>query len=202
MAQNPYVAMIAKAFGGNVPGLGQLDQLGGLGVNAVGRNANAALNKKMFVGANQAGATLSNGLAPTYTGLCLSNPAASGKNLYLGRVTGAFVVAPAAFIGVGLIQGFAAGGVTAHTTPVTPTPVLIGDATVPVGKVDAACTIVGTPSWLKWLWANSATAGSGVFTMDLEGAVVIPPGGYVAVGTLLAVGPTAGFIGSFEWIEA
>lgn len=202
MGQNPYGAQIALKAGTTVPGFAALDLLGGLSVNALGRNAAGAFGKKLFAGANQAGATLSNGLATTYTGLCLSNPAASGKNLYVGRVTGAFVVAPAAFIGIGLIQGFVAGGITAHTTPVTPTPVLIGDATIPVAKVDAAATLVGTPAWLKWLWASTATGGLGTFSQDQEGAIVIPPGGYIAIGTLLAAGPTAGFIGSFEWIEA
>lgn len=201
MSQNAYLAMIAKLAGGNVPGLAQLDAAGGLLVNQLGNNGVLAAAAKLFLGANQAGATLSNGLATVYTGLCLSNPAGSGKNLYVGRVSGACAVAVTGQIALGIISGFAVGGVTVHTTPVTPLPALVGNAAVPVAKVDAACTLVGTPAWLQWLNANTAANADTSFSVDLEGGIVIPPGGYVAIGSLLAAGPASGFVGSFEWNE-
>ena len=201
MGQNAYVAMIAKIFGGNVPGLGQLDQLGGLQVNSLGFNAPAAFGKRMFLGANQVGATISNALATVYTGLCLSNPAASGKNLYVGRVTGCLGVAATGQVVLGFISGFLAAGITVHTTPVVPVPGFIGDPTVPVGKVDAACTLVGTPAWFEWLTSNTAANSDASFSTDFDGSIVIPPGGYLAIGSLLAAGPAAGFAGSFEWTE-
>jgi hypothetical protein len=201
MAQGPITTAGAQAFNSTKMSFQRLDPAGGLVSNAVGAKSVPSFAGQLFVGASQAGATLSNGLATTYTGLCLSNPAGGTKNLYVRRVVGAFVVAPAAFIGVGLIQGWLAAGVTVHTTPITPTPKMINNVTVPVGKVDAACTLVGTPSWADWLWGNGATAGTGTFLHDLEGGVIVPPGGYVAVGSLLAAGPTAGFVGSFEWLE-
>jgi hypothetical protein len=201
MPQNPFVATIAKAFGSNVPALGQFDQLGGLNVNSVGSKTLAASGLKSFVGANQSGATISNALATTYTGLCLSNPAASGKNLYVRRITASLVVAITGQIGLGLIAGFAAGGVTVHTTPVTPKSSTIGNAATPVAKVDAACTIVGTPYWHKWLGANTVANSDGFVTVDEEGGIIIPAGGYIAIGSALAASPSSALLGSFEWAE-
>lgn len=155
----------------------------------------------LYSGANQSGVTTSAGLATTYAGLCLSNPAASGFNLSVRRVRGAFIVAPATVTGINLIIGYAAGGITAHTTPVTPTPGLINGSTVPVGKLDAACTLVGTPTYYGPLAETASATSLLAFSEDVEGAILIPPGGYMAIGTTIA-GPAAGFMGGIEWTEA
>lgn len=160
-----------------------------------------ALAGVMGYAANQSGATLSAGLATTYTGLCLSNPAASGKNLALGRVSGQINVAPAALTAFGLIVGFAAGGITVHTTPVTPKNGILS-ATPPalVGLADAACTLVGTPVWQDWISELTSATGSLSFTRDYSGSLIIPPGGYVAIGASIA-GPTAGLLAGISWEE-
>lgn len=156
--------------------------------------------------ANQAGATTSIGLATTYTGLCLSNPAASGKNLAIMRVAGTFNVAPAALTSIGLIVGFAVGGITAHTTPLTPTNGLIGTlvANPLVGLADAACTLVGAsanaPSWARWIAVTPAATSVLSFNDDVAGALIIPPGGYCAIGTSIA-SPAAGLLASMTWEE-
>ena len=38
------------------------------------------------------------------------------------------------------------------------------------------------------------------FNLDLNGAIIIPPGGYVAIGTNVA-GPASGFQGGLSWEE-
>lgn len=160
-----------------------------------------ALAGRQFFGASQGGVTLSAALATTYTGLCLSNPAASGKNLALQRVNGQVLVAPGATLALGLIVGFSAAGVVTHTTPITAFGnSLINGGNASIAKLDAACAIVGTPEWYRWLWANGASAGLGGFNTDIGGGLIIPPGGYVALGANVA-GPTAGVVGSFEWTE-
>ena len=60
---------------------------------AHGASYNSSFNKRLFFGANQAGVTTSAGLATTYTGLCLTNPNASGVNIALTNVGAAFTVA-------------------------------------------------------------------------------------------------------------
>lgn len=202
MPQGPFQSTIAKnAAGQSVQsrqGAG-----GDLFSSALhGSKYNLASTNGLFMGGNATGATLSAALATTYVGLCLSNPATSGKVLAVRRVSGIVVVAPAAFLGLGLITGYSAAGVVTHTTPVADIrPCRLGSAAVPVAKLDAACTIVGTPAWAQFFTNSLVTANNPPgFTVDLEGGIVIPPGGYAAIGGTVA-GPTSGFLGSFEWEE-
>lgn len=151
--------------------------------------------------ANQAGLTTSAGLAPTYLGICLSNPAGSGKKLVVQRMSGQFIVAPSTVTGLGMIVGYAAGGITAHTTALTPGNNLIGNsAAALVGLVDSACTLVGTPAWRKWFAETLVATDLPAFDADIDGEVVLPPGAYCAIGTTIA-GPASGFQGAISWEE-
>jgi hypothetical protein len=165
----------------------------------------AAVAGSVFSAANASTTTLSVGLATTYTGCCLSNPAGSGKNLIV-RGGGFAVSATSAADAYGIITGWAAAGVVTHTTPVTG--ILnnyIGAATsggsvlqvAPVGLVDAACTIVGTPLWSRFVAgaATSSVAGANYLFDDL---FLVPPGGYIAWG---GTGGSTGFWGSWTWEE-
>lgn len=201
MPQGPFQTAIARAKNGIGAWTSAMLGYGGqlVGGNLHGSKYLNTQGAATFAGANQAGATLSAALATTYTGLVLSNPAASGKNLSVNRVTGGIIVAPAAALGLGLIVGYAAGGITAHTTPLTPLNMLLNGA-APVGKLDAAATLVGTPAWSQWIAANTATTAGYSFNLNVDGGIVIPPGGYVAIGASVA-GPASGFVGSIEWEE-
>lgn len=163
----------------------------------------AAFAGALYQGGNQTGATLSAALATTYVGLCLSNPAASGVNLALQRVSGVLNVAPAALTSLGLITGYAAGGITVHATALAPRNALINGA-APVGLLDAACTLVGSgagsPAWAQWFGVTPGATSVAQFTANVDGSIIIPPGGYVAIGSLIA-GPTAGLLGSMVWEE-
>lgn len=156
----------------------------------------------MFQASNQTGATLSNALATTYTGFCLSNPIASTVNLVLVRASLQIIVATAAIQSFGLITGSSAAGVVTHTTPITAWGTsFVGNATpTSQAKVDAACTIVGTPIWARFL-GTLPTTSTGNFTEDEAGSIIIAPGGYVAFGAFGAAGPTAGALGTMVWAE-
>lgn len=158
----------------------------------------------LFSGANPSGVTTSAALATTYVGLCLSNPAASGKNLVVRRVAGAFIVAPATITGFNLIVGYSAAGIVTHTTALTPRSNLIGTGAAGVGLLDSACTLVGSganaPLYAMVLGETPTATTSLSFNVDLEGAFVLPPGAYAAIGTTIA-GPASGFQGSIEWEE-
>ena len=154
-----------------------------------------------FLAANPSGVTTSAGLATTYVGICLSNPAGSGVNLILRRVAGQFIVAPAAVTGFNLITGYLAAGVTTHTTPLTPFSRIIGTGPTPKGLVDSACTLVGTPVYTMALGETLLATDLPAFNTDLEGVITLPPGAYAAIGTTIA-GPASGFQGSFQWEEA
>lgn len=162
--------------------------------------AGAALSQ--FVGANSLATpvTTSIGLATTYVGLCLSNPAASTKNLYLMNISAAFQVAPSTITTLSLIGGYSAAGIVTHTTALTPLSTSIGNALVPQGLVDSACTLVGTPAYYRILGQAPTATTSTFVNVSTDGGIVIPPGGYVAIGTNIA-GPASGFVGSFLWEE-
>lgn len=200
MPQNPLAFIAKNKSNAVVPGF--LDAQSALfGAQRHGKYYEASYGATLFGGANASGATLSAALATTYVGLCLSNPAANTNNLIVQRVTGQIIVAPAAVLALGLIVGYSAAGVVTHTTPVTPITKKPGSGATATGKLDAACTIVGTPAWCDWLTTTPLAADLPGFVYDVDGAIVIMPGGYCAIGANVA-GPSAGFVGSFEWEEA
>lgn len=150
--------------------------------------------------ANQTGATTSAGLATTYVGLCVSNPAASTVNLVIQTVSAMINVSSSC--GIGLIGGFSAAGVVTHTTPLTVYSTKLGSViTSPIiqGLADAACTIVGTPIWIDQFVGTVATTFAS-FMRDINGEIIVPPGGYVAIGTSIASG-TAALFGKISWEE-
>jgi hypothetical protein len=158
------------------------------------------LKVSQFYAANQTATATSVALATTYTGLCVSNPAASKKNLVITKVGLALTVAPAGIASIGLITGSTAAGIVTHTTPLTPASTNIGSGISPSALADNACTLVGTPVWTVQLvggFTAAALPAYGATHIELGTSLVIPPGAYVAVGTLTSV--TGLF--SLEWQE-
>jgi hypothetical protein len=164
-----------------------------------------SLRKQLFMGANQSGVTTSVALATTYVGLCLSNPIGSAYNLSVQKAGFAFSVAFAAASVIGLMAGFHASTDVVHTTPVTPNAGFLGSP-AGVGKLDAAATLPIAPTLRTVLDAGLTGAittapKSGQGLIDLEGAVIIPPGGFLAFYTSTASGASGGMF-SFQWEES
>lgn len=156
--------------------------------DAHGRYAEAARRAGVFYACNQAAQAISVALATTYTGLCLSNPLNSGRNLELLTVGVALSVAPAAIAPIGLIGGQSPSANVTHTTPLTPGSTLLGSGSC-IAKADSAATIP-TPVWLEMLWSGftaAALPASSPSLIDIAGKWVIPPGGFIAIGALTAV---------------
>ena len=117
----------------------------------------------------------------------LYNPIGSGAMLVLNKHKFALTVAPAAAASIGLISGFQ----TAAPTGLTAVPVRsnqIGNAKTGAGVAYSAATIAA-PVWLTdavdAFTAAALPAPSPI--IDLEGAIGILPGGFVAFGALTAV---------------
>lgn len=143
------------------------------------------------------------GLATTYTGLCLSNPIGSSVNLVLNKVGYAFIVAFAAGATVGLMTGFNSGTNVTHTTPVTPRNQFLNGASGS-GLLDSSATLPTAPT-LNTVLAAGLTGAITVATLvqgfaDLEGSIIVPPGGYVAFYTSTVSGAAGGAF-SFGWEE-
>lgn len=170
-----------------------------------GRLFEANLRGLLFNAANQAGAVTTVGLATTYTGLCLSNPVGNNKNVVLTGVGYAFPVAPAAAVVVGLMTGFSGSAQVTHTTPGTPRTSYIGAGAVPTALVDTAATLSATPVIERILGkvdtgAITVDTQGAVTNIPIEGGIILAPGAFVAFYTS-SVANTAGFFGSFQWME-
>jgi hypothetical protein len=204
MPQNP-IPIATTLTPGKVSGIPQMDtQKAAWNADRHGQYYESSYLGLTAFAANPVGKITTVGLATTYTGLCVSNPAASTVNLVMQNVRGAFTVVTGAITTVGLITGYAAAGVVTHTTALTVYSTKIGSViTTPIiqGLADSACTLVGTPVWSGWLATveSGAVAGS-YFNVNLQGEYIIPPGGYMAIGTTVASG-AAGLFGSFTWEE-
>jgi hypothetical protein len=167
--------------------------------NLHGRYFEQVKRGNVFGASNQAAQAVSVALTTTYTGLCLSNPIGSGKNLVLLSAGYALSVAPAAIASIHLIGGSSPGTNVVHTAAVTPFNMLLGNANSPAAKVDSQATIP-TPVYLMSLMGGFTAAAlpdSPNALFDLAGQFVIGPGGFIAIGALTAV---TGF-GSFVWEE-
>lgn len=168
--------------------------------NLHGRYYEQVKRGNIFSASNQAAQAVSVALATTYTGLCLSNPNGSGKNLVVLSVSYALSVAPVAIASIHLIGGWAAAD-PSGSTPISPRSMLLGNAnaTNAVGKAHSAATIA-TPVYLMSLMGGftaGALPASPNAHFDLGGQLVVTPGGFIAIGALTAV---TGF-GSFVWEE-
>lgn len=171
-----------------------------------GRYYENNIRKNIFYGSNGAVPSVTTvALATTYTGLCLYNPASSGVNLSVLKVGYSFLVAFPAAATVGLLAGYAAAGITTASAAASPgASCVIGDTTVSKGRCALSATLVGTP-YLHTVFGAGLTAAittnpylQQVF--DMEGSLIIPPGGYTAIYTSTVSG-AASLAASFMWEE-
>ena len=154
-----------------------------------GRYYETTVRKAMFSGSNLAGVTTTAAFATTYTGYCLSNPIASTVNLVLTKVSYTPVVAQTAALILGIMTGYSASTNVTHTTPLVPLCNFVGQP-AGTGLIDSSATLPVAPTRLILLGtlttgAITQTLLNGVVT-DLEGSVVIPPGGFAAFYTSAA----------------
>jgi len=154
-----------------------------------GRYYETTVRKAMYSGANLTGVTTTAAFATTYTGMCLSNPIGSTVNLVLTKVTYAPVVAQTAALVMGIMTGYSASVNVTHTTPLVPLSNFVGQP-AGTGLIDSSATLPVAPTRLILL--GTLTTGAITQTLlngsvtDMEGSVVIPPGGYAAIYTSAA----------------
>lgn len=199
MPQNPIGAYVATGPSRSLVPLAADAQSALTVAQRHGRGFEAVYGNNVAIAANQTPVTTSAGLATTYVGLVISNPAGSGKVMSLLNVAAALIVAPAALTAFSLIVGWTVGGIITHTTALTPFNAKLGAGTF-VGLADSAATLVGTPAYAMPLTVTPSATGVVSFNTDIAGNILIPPGGYAAIGTTIA-GPASGFLGSMIWEE-
>lgn len=193
---------------GMAPGTEATVRLGHMGDQIVselhGRYFEAAYRRTLFHAAIAAQVT-SVALATTHTGLTLSNPIGSPVNLVLCKFGWGFGVAFAAAAGIGLSIGYNSGTNVTHTTPVVVRSNFIGIGAAGSGLVDSASTLPTAPTLNTIVGVGLTGAITTVPSIpmswiDLEGSIVIPPGGYVCTYTSTASGAAGGYF-SYMWEE-
>jgi len=156
---------------------------------------------QVFHASNQQNRTLS-ALSTTATGLILTNPYGSGKNLALLHVGGAYNTAPAGAseIGIAMSPAVSQTAVTHTSAEVVRKAVIDGGSGNSVALADYAATTVGTPVFVRFL-AGVNAASSVVFTMidsHIDGSIILPPGTSIQLAYV-----TTAVVGnfSFTWLE-
>jgi hypothetical protein len=168
-----------------------------------GRYYEATYRKSTFAAATQAALASTAAFATTYTGLCLSNPIGSNVNLVLNKIGFASILAQTTALAFGIMTGFNASTNVTHTTPGAPSSNFVGGA-AGVGLVDTAATLPVAPT-LRQVLGVVDTGATTVATVDaceydLEGDIIIPPGGFAAIYTSSA-SVAASLLASMAWEE-
>ena len=168
-----------------------------------GRYYETTVRKAMFSGANLAAVTTSAGFATAYTGFCLTNPIASNVNLVVNKVAYGTIVAQTAALILGVMTGYSASTAVTQTTPLVPLSNFVGQP-AGIGLIASSVTLPIAPTRVKLL--DTLTTGAitvspqGGKIVDLEGGIVIPPGGFAAFYTSAASVATSLVFG-MDWEE-
>jgi len=170
-------------------------------VSSGGKYTDLVLAEKVFTATTTAAVALTAQLTLAFTGLVVENPLTSGKNyIMLGASWGQTVATPTATL-LGLMTGVDAGDAA---SAITIRNRLIGSVVTSDAVADMACTLVGTPVremffGMNWTEATSAGSQQPVTSVDLDGGIILEPGGYIA--TCSEAANTAAFWFSFLWAE-
>jgi len=158
----------------------------------------------IYIAANQTGCVWTVGLATTYTGLCLSNPLGSGKNLSILGVSHQEVVAPTGIAAVYLAGLYHATAVT-QSVPSAILRASIGPSTP--GSVALAATGATLPAAPKILLNLTAGHTSGALStsaapafIPINGLITVEPGGFIIIANF-TIGVAVGQQGAIIWEE-
>ena len=178
-------------------------QLGDVIVSELhGRYYETAYRRNLFSVATQAAVTLSAGLATATTGLILTNPTTSTVNVVVNKVGWGVNTTPVAVIVLGLAFNNSTTAVT-QTTAITARNQFLGGA-APQCLAASSVTFPTAPILNTVLGTidigATTTAIHNTNFLDLEGAIVMPPGSYLAFYGSTASAATS-FFASISWEE-
>lgn len=171
--------------------------------NGHARYAEAVRRGNVWVAANIASQVVTLGAA-TATGLILSNPAGSGKNLVVHEIIAYISAAITAVADIALFANVnPIAAVTTHTVPITPRNALLGASGAPSGLVDSSATLPAAPILVRplfgWHWVTLGTTACQLGTKDeVAGTLIVSPGCAISVQGVTVV---HSIIASFAWEE-
>lgn len=187
--------------GGNSQTL-KVNYAGNLLTSAVtSKNEASSLDGTIFIGANLGGTpvTTQAGLSATTPALTLYNPVNSGVNLVLLTVTVGVNAAPAAASTLMLAYNSSTAAAPTATTDATMVSAKVGSTTAPTGRCYRIATLAAAPTAFRFLGSVVAAASTAAVKIvdNIDGEVVIPPGGCVSIQATTAIS----VLTSFTWKE-
>lgn len=167
-----------------------------------GRYYEQTFRGNMFSASIQSVATTTVGLATTYTGLVISNPIASSVNMVINKCSIMQSVIQATNVeAYAIAVGFNATTNVTHTAALTTRSNKIGSGLVSIGLADTSATLPTAPFYHTFVQNTGTIAVNGTgAVIDLEGSVILPPGGY-ALWVTPAQASVAGLWFSMNWEE-
>lgn len=169
-----------------------------------GRYYEASRLRTTFRGASL-GVTTSVGFATTYTGLVLANPFGSNVNASILRAGFGNSVAFATGGVIGIMKGYSAATQVVLTTPVQPYDSFYNGGYSGTCVMASAATLPVTPVLHK-IFASCGTANVNTYSLssngiiDMDGDLILPPGGFCAFYTSVASGASAMYL-DIMWEE-
>ena len=196
-----------KSLGAGTKPQAASDQIGGLLVSELlPRYSPLAYASKLFSAANPTGITataLVSGTTTVFLGFGLSNPVGSLVNLHVLKAGYACSTPPAAAAPIVIAFGFNSGTNVTHTTPLLVRNNNVGGI-AGTGLADSSFTVPTAPNVAKIIGTLGTgaitTIGVSGFEFDTEGAIMLPPGGYMIIAALVAAGASGAFA-SATWAE-
>ncbi len=170
-----------------------------------GRYYESCYRKHQYIAAQQAviaTATIA-GLATAITGaMVVANPPGSTVNLVIQKFGVGFVLAPAASLAYGLAVGYSSTALSGTLTSIAPRSAFVGGAQGQgQAYVSASVTLPVAATVAVVMGSASVTVlANTVDFIDLEGSIILPPGGYLHFWTS-AVMAASGHFASISWEE-
>jgi len=185
---------------------GEADQYNQMIVSAQGAKfQEAVLDGRMFSVANATKVATTAGVTTTWTGLAISNPTGSGKNVIVHEFGYALMIAAVVAAGNDALVGLQTASIATPVSALTKQNCLDGcSADSSVVYADDGATLVG-PVLKKMLSSlGEEDTATGLFPAPPSvyrpnGALILPPGRTVATYTTLAT--TACLVFHFVWEE-
>lgn len=141
----------------------------------------------VYLASTQAGQATSVGLSTTQTGITITNPAGSGKNLVILQANVACTTAPAAaatIVWAANVNPVAAA--VTQTTPLTVRNAKLGVTDTGAGLAASAVTLPAAPVVVRAIGGpvGAATISPPYFRDDVNGAIVVTEGCAVSINSL------------------
>ena len=178
-------------------------RMGNLGDTIVselhGRYYETTYRRANYMGANPTAVSTTattSGSTTAQTGILLANPINSPVNCVINKVAySLFAVGAASSFFLGI--GYNSSTNVTHTTALTVRNGFVGVGAAGYGLVDSSWTVPTAMNFVTPLGSSWAEGPANLF--DLEGSIILPPGGYAAI--LTNVAQTSNFFGSIMWEE-